>query len=475
MPKRKRCQFCSELGHNQRACPKLALKLLRKVQDRHSIESVATAMRDKSRQLAVQGIDVRYGSRKAVKKAASRAMRQVHRGTRAVSSARRKRVTSKRQKQWAEQRRTAKRRTKCETKTEEAKQRIRVSRAWTQLKELGWVKRNQRGSMKQFACPVCPEACVCKPALRLRDRDTKDLSRALEKNKCSAAHVWFQGSRCCRPYSCLRFTWLPEVRCRWPLPHVVAFLTAFCEMEKPHLQSICQRVGVSRCSTSRKLFRFLLEREALTGYHAMKSMKLRGVVEADGTALRLCKRGGHNHFVALWGLVERPKSASMPRLLVYMVPVKKVSPNSVCPVECREDVLNTEGLKSILPCQRGGRKVESLLISGGAKLYGKLAAEHGMRHQFVVHSRGEWSREHNSRAHGRLQINTGLIDQRWSNIKAFLPKSLTAGSKQGLADGEPLFKCDLWLYLYSYWLRSHFPDVQTRTRMIVKDLERGFT
>ena len=205
-------------------------------------------------------------------------------------------------------------------------------------------------------------------------------------------------------------------------------------------------------------FRFLLEREALTGYHAMKSMKLRGVVEADGTALRLYKRGGHNHFVALWGLVERPKSASMPRLLVYMVPVKKVSPNSVCPVECREDVLNTEGLKSILPCQRGGRKVESLLISDGAKLYGKLAAEHGMRHQFVVHSRGEWSRKHNSRAHGRLQINTGLIDQRWSNIKAFLPKSLTAGSKQGLADGEPLFKCDLWLYLYSYWLRSHFPD-----------------
>ena len=54
--------------HNQGACPKLALKLLRKVQDRHSIDFVASVMRDKSRPLAVQGIEVRYGSRKAVKK-----------------------------------------------------------------------------------------------------------------------------------------------------------------------------------------------------------------------------------------------------------------------------------------------------------------------------------------------------------------------------------------------------------------------
>ena len=103
----------------------------------------------------------------------------------------------------------------------------------------------------------------------------------------------------------------------------------------------------------------------------MNSVKPRGVIGADGTALRLYKRRGHNHFVALWGLVERPRSAAAPRMLVYLVPVKKVSPNSV--VQCREDVLGAEGLKSILPCQRGGRRVESLPISDGAKTLRRIS------------------------------------------------------------------------------------------------------
>ena len=85
-----------------------------------------------------------------------------------------------------------------------------------------------------------------------------------------------------------------------------------------------------------------------------------------------------------------------------------------------------------------------------------------------MHSRGEWSRDHNSLSDGKLKINTGLVDQRWSNINAFLPKTLTASGKQ-----EGQFNKDLFLYVYSCWLRSHFPDVQTRTRMIVNDLKRG--
>ena len=38
------CQFCYKEGHNARACPKLALRLLRKVQVKHSVESVTEAV-----------------------------------------------------------------------------------------------------------------------------------------------------------------------------------------------------------------------------------------------------------------------------------------------------------------------------------------------------------------------------------------------------------------------------------------------
>ena len=36
----------------------------------------------------------------------------------------------------------------------------------------------------------------------------------------------------------------------------------------------------------------------------MQKMKLKGVVEGDGTALKLFKGDDKNNFVALWGLVE---------------------------------------------------------------------------------------------------------------------------------------------------------------------------
>eukprot|EP00959_Pyramimonas_sp_CCMP1952_P062932 1315696-Pyramimonas_sp.AAC.1 len=61
-------------------------------------------------------------------------------------------------------------------------------------------------------------------------------------------------------------------------------------------------------------------------------MTLKGVVEGDGTGLKLFKHEGKNCHVALWGLAERPRGSAVPRAVVYFVPVKKVAPNAVCPV-----------------------------------------------------------------------------------------------------------------------------------------------
>ncbi|OLQ08534.1 hypothetical protein AK812_SmicGene7931 [Symbiodinium microadriaticum] len=232
---------------------------------------------------------------------------------------------------------------------------------------------------------------------------------------------------------------------------VVGFVEEFMDMAKPNMQELCRRVGVSRCTTSRNLYHFLLEKEALQGYTRMSSLKLSGVLEGDGTCLKLFKRAGSNFHVALWGLVQRPTSQEVPKMLVYIVPVKKTAHNAVCPVESREDILQTKALEQILPTVKGDREMASVLLTDGAKVYNKLAKAYGLQHKFVVHSKSEWSKTESAGSHGRLRVNTGLIDERWKCIKGYVPVSLSGGSRD---DSETSFSPHLFNYLYSWWLRS---------------------
>ena len=73
------------------------------------------------------------------------------------------------------------------------------------------------------------------------------------------------------------------------------------------------------------------------GYSLMKQVRLSGVVEGDGTALRLFRTEGKNNYVALWGLVQRPSGNETIKRIVFFVPVKSVSENAVCPVESYGD------------------------------------------------------------------------------------------------------------------------------------------
>ena len=97
------------------------------------------------------------------------------------------------------------------------------------------------------------------------------------------------------------------------------FIKEFTDRAVPNLQDICKRVGVSRCSSSRKLYDFLLQKEAFLGYRLMQKVKLSGIVEADGTALKLYRRRGHNNFIALCGLAERAQNQNPARMVVYMM------------------------------------------------------------------------------------------------------------------------------------------------------------
>ncbi|CAE7649437.1 unnamed protein product [Symbiodinium sp. KB8] len=286
----------------------------------------------------------------------------------------------------------------------------------------------------------------CEP-LTVQGMERKEL-----KNLSLPEHtVYFRGSRCCRLFSCLRFTILPVKKTHWPLAQVVGFVEEFMDMAKPNMQELCRRVGVSRCTTSRNLYQFLLEKEALQGYTRMSSLKLSGVLEGDGTCLKLFKRAGSNFHVALWGLVQRPTSQEVPKMLVYIVPVKKTAHNAVCPVESREDILQTKALEQILPTVKGDREMASVLLTDGAKVYNKLAKAYGLQHKFVVHSKSEWSKTESAGSHGRQRVNTGLIDERWKCIKGYVPVSLSGGSRD---DSETSFSPHLFNYLYSWWLRS---------------------
>ena len=278
--------------------------------------------------------------------------------------------------------------------------------------------------------------------------------------------VWFRGTKCGNPISCIRFTHLPQMKYGMPLPQIMDFIKEFTDRAVPNLQDICKRVGVSRCSSSRKLYDFLLQKEAFLGYRLMQKVKLSGIVEADGTALKLYKRRGHNNFIALWGLAERPQNQNPARMVVYMMPVKQVAHNAVCPVESRADVLSCKGLEHVVSQETDSGKVASLLVTDGAKLYERLAKEHKLKHRYVVHSKGQFAEKKRVSGRGTVNINTGLIDQRWSAIKHYVPKSLNGSSKEG---STPTFCPHLWAYVYSsWWFRAHFPSAKRRVELFAK-------
>ncbi|CAE7662426.1 unnamed protein product [Symbiodinium pilosum] len=310
---------------------------------------------------------------------------------------------------------------------------------------------------------------MCEPAITQRSsaKQKEKFAQELARAQLPEHSIWFRGSRCCRLYSAVRFTVLPIRKTTWPLPQVAAFVQEYAEMPVPSLQALCRQVGVSRCTTSKTLFKWLLGQEAALGYARMQRCKLRGALEGDGTCLKLFRRAQANFHVALWGLVERPGSAQNPKCLIYLLPVKKTAANSVCPVESRADILSTGGLEQIERCLRSGRDTKSLLLTDGAQVYGRLAKEYGLSHRFVVHSKGQFSEMQSAGRHGRVRVNTGLIDQTWTDVKGFVPKCLTAGTKNS---DEPSYNPHLFQYLYAWWLRKNTPEAKERLAMIGRAL-----
>ncbi|CAE7813068.1 unnamed protein product, partial [Symbiodinium necroappetens] len=393
------CQYCGKQGHNTRSCPTLALKLLKKLQVKHSVTAMSKAVMDGCEPLTVQGMERRRGSRKAAQRLEHRRVRNVHKGTRGVSTARKKSAIQQKRR-WAEKRRTAKRQTKCDAKVKLAECRETNRQAWKKFQQMQLVRQTLR-SYRQFACPQCEANCICRQVLKRKsDMAAKEaLRKELKKLSLPEHTVYFRGSRCCRLFSCLRFTILPVKKTHWPLAQVVGFVEEFMDMAKPNMQELCRR---------------------------------------DGTCLKLFKRAGSNFHVALWGLVQRPT--------------------------------NHEALEQILPTVKGDREMASVLLTDGAKVYNKLAKAYGLQHKFVVHSKSEWSKTVSAGSHGRLRVNTGLIDERWKCIKGYVPVSLSGGSRD---DSETTFSPHLFNYLYSWWLRTQVPAAEERIKLIGRALLRA--
>ena len=89
MGKIQTCQYCGKQGHNARSCPVLGLKVLKKLQVKHSVTAVTKAIMDGCEPLTVPGIERRRGSRKAARRLEHRRVRQVHKGTRGRDGQRR--------------------------------------------------------------------------------------------------------------------------------------------------------------------------------------------------------------------------------------------------------------------------------------------------------------------------------------------------------------------------------------------------
>ena len=82
----------------------------------------------------------------------------------------------------------------------------------------------------------------------------------------------------------------------------------------------------------------------------------------------------------------------------------------------------------------------------------KHAKEHKLKHKAKVAGYGE--------------IQTGLVDQMWADVKRWVPKPITARNKEGDVNG--LLCC----YAYQRWLRTSCQDVTLRRQKLYKQWKK---
>ena len=120
----------------------------------------------------------------------------------------------------------------------------------------------------------------------------------------------------------------------------------------------------------------------------MNEPKLEGHMEVDGTGIRYYKdhARGQNVHIAILGFAQRPsrRHPGPIRTLLYLMAPRRVSQNSVCPFERKQDVIASGGLLRLAP--------GTVILSDGARCYSDVALQHGFVHHAVAHCRGEWNR-----------------------------------------------------------------------------------
>ena len=256
---------------------------------------------------------------------------------------------------------------------------------------------------------------------------------------------------------------IPRAKYSYPLPMLVDFIDHFFSSTRPNFLDLSSQLGFARTGAMQNLFSWLVAEEAKLGYKLMSKTRLSGQVEGDGTALRLFRTPDANNYVALWGLAQRPRGASVCKKVLYFVPVKKVKDNAVCPVESYQDVKSTAGLDHVTEHVTTSGKMSSLLITDGARCYLRLAKEFKLKHRFCVHSAGDWNHTAKVKGYGNVEVNTGLVDQMWTDVKRWVPKNITARNKEG--DVNNL----LWCYVYQWWLRTSISDLTARRQKLYKE------
>ena len=191
MPKPRVCAFCKNQGHNVRACPRLALKLLRAVNKKHSPKQVVQAVsRGKvsvvNASTKSRGSSMRHGGKRVAQK-----------GTRASSGARQ--ITSRTSKRKAnERRRTQRRQTKDDHKILK-QSRANIAGAWKTLISWNLVRQGRRGSFNSYDCTCSRDGCVAnllnigRPHTVKRKRAEAWLAQRNRKLKT----MYFVGNKCC--------------------------------------------------------------------------------------------------------------------------------------------------------------------------------------------------------------------------------------------------------------------------------------
>ena len=198
----------------------------------------------------------------------------------------------------------------------------------------------------------------------------------------------------------------------------------FTSASLPAVDAVGRQLALSGSSGGAlsRLCKRLLRAEAQCADAMQATMKLRGVLEMDGTSVR------HKRSSSIGsGLGFSSEQRVQRELALFDLGLATAKNWGKPPPESYAKITAVQAL-DMMEVRSGKRgHVSTLVVTDGAPCYPRLCKERRLLHRAVNHSKGEFSKIDRV-GRSRVDIHTGGIDAIWKECKRAIPGNLAAGS-----------------------------------------------